>query len=97
LWNYSPPGEKGEVKEVSLRFAGMTGKHHVSIQHADTGYGSVQAAYEAMGKPRYPTREQFAKLRQAAQLPPAETRVFSGNQLEITLPPYCLALVEIKQ
>lgn len=96
LWNYAPPGEKGHTKEVSLHFTGMSGKHHASIQHADTGYGLVQAAYEAMGKPRYLTRDQIAKLQQAAQLPPAEQRVFTGNELRITLPPYCLALIEIQ-
>ena len=51
LWNYSPPGNKGASKEVSLHFKGMFGKHLVRVQHADVGYGSVQAAYEAMGKP----------------------------------------------
>ncbi|HEY6252100.1 MAG TPA: glycosyl hydrolase family 39 [Candidatus Angelobacter sp.] len=96
LWNYSPPGEKGASKEVSLHFAGMSGKHHVSIQHADEGYGAVHAAYEAMGSPKYPTPAQIAKLQQAAQLPPAQTLSLTGDQLKITLPPYCLALVEIR-
>ncbi|HYY70607.1 MAG TPA: glycosyl hydrolase family 39, partial [Terriglobales bacterium] len=97
LWNYFPPGEKGAPKEVTLQFAGLSGKHR-SIQHADSRYGTgaVEAAYKDMGSPKYPTREQLAKLRQAAQLPPAEKRVFSGSQLKIVLPPYCLALVEIR-
>jgi xylan 1,4-beta-xylosidase len=96
LWNYSPPGDKGATKEVSLHFTGMTGTHHALIQHADRGYGAVRAAYEAMGKPQYPNRVQFARLRQAAKLPPAEKRLFTGNQLKIVLPPFCLALVEIR-
>jgi xylan 1,4-beta-xylosidase len=50
-----------------------------------------------MGNPKYPTREQLAKLRQAAQLPPAESRTISGNELKIVLPPYCLALLELRE
>lgn len=96
LWNYSPPDEKGVTKEVVLHFSGMSGKHHVSIQHADSGYGAVHAAYEAMGNPPYPSQTQIAKLRQAAQLPPVEHLVFTGNELKISLPPYCLALIEIR-
>lgn len=96
LWNYSPPGEEGETREVSLHFNGMVGKHNVTIQNADTAYGRVQAAYEAMGKPQYPTQDQIAKLRQAAQLSLPEKRVLTGNELKITLPPYCLAVVEIQ-
>jgi xylan 1,4-beta-xylosidase len=96
LWNYSPPGEKGASKEITLQFNAMSGKHRISIQHADSGYGAVQAAYEAMGRPRYPTQAQIDRLRQAAQLPPVENRAFKGNQLKIILPPYCLALVEIQ-
>jgi xylan 1,4-beta-xylosidase len=97
LWNYSPPGEKGASKEVTLHFAGMSGKHHVSIQHADKGYGAVHDAYEAMGSPTYPTQAQIARLQHAAHLPPAQKLSFTGDQLKITLPPYCLALVEIRR
>lgn len=96
IWNYSPPDEKGMTKAVVLHFSGMSGKHHVSIQHADAGYGAVRAAYGVMGNPPYPTQSQIAKLRQAAQLPPVEHLVFTGNELKISLPPYCLALVEIR-
>ena len=96
LWNYAPPGEKGISKEVSLHFAGLSGKHRVTIQHADEGYGAVQAAYEAMGKPAYPSAAQTAQLQQAAHLPAPQNLSLTGNELKINLPPYCLALVEIR-
>lgn len=96
LWNASPPGEKGSVKEMSLHFTGIAGHRHASIQFADTGEGAVKAAYEAMGSPRYPSREQFTKLRQSAQLPAAKTQVLAGNELKLTLPPSSLMLVEIR-
>ena len=96
VWNYFPPGEEGAAKEITLHFSGMTGRHQATIRHADTGYGAVKAAYEGMGSPRYPTRSQTAKLREAARLPPAEKRVFGGGELKIPLPPYGLALVEVR-
>lgn len=96
VWNYSPPGEKGNAKDVVLHFTGAGNKHQVTIQLADTGYGAVHAAYEAMGSPRYPTQDQIAKLRQAAKLPPAEKRELNGNELKITLPPYGLALIDLR-
>src|SRR5262249_28786831 len=96
LWNYSNPGEKGASKEVSLHFAGLSGKHRATIQHADEGYGAVRAAYEAMGSPMYPTQSKITKLQQAAPLPPPRNVAFIGDQLKISLPPFCLALVEIR-
>jgi xylan 1,4-beta-xylosidase len=48
-----------------------------------------------MGKPRYPTQQQLAELRKAAELPAPEASTFGGNELKLILPPYGLALVEI--
>jgi xylan 1,4-beta-xylosidase len=96
LWNYFPPGETGVAKQVTLRFEGITGKRGVTVQRSDSGNGSVWAAYEKMGKPRYPTQQQLAELRKAAELPAPEARTFDGSELKITLPPYGLALVEIR-
>jgi len=95
LWNYLPPGQEGAPIELTLRFTGLTGTHQAEIQFSDSNKGAVKVAYEAMGMPQYPTAEQLEKLREAAHLPPAQKRVLSGNQLELTLPPYGLALVEI--
>ena len=96
LWNYFPPGEQGVPKQVTLRFKGITGKRRLTVQRSDSGDGSVWAAYEKMGKPRYPTQQQLAELRKAAELPAPEARTFGGKELKLILPPYGLALVEIR-
>jgi hypothetical protein len=49
-----------------------------------------------MGSPRYPTRSQIQQLREAAELPAAETHPLENNQLTLTLPTHGLALVELK-
>jgi xylan 1,4-beta-xylosidase len=96
LWNYDPPGNPGPAKTVTLRLKGLRGKHRVTIQRAYEGDGAVAAAYEKMGKPRYPTAQQYEALRAAAALPPAETKKLKGDEITLALPPYGLALVEIR-
>ena len=56
------------------------------------------AAWEAMGKPDFPSREQQEKLRKAAELGPPEIRRLSAanpSTLALTLAPQSLALIEI--
>lgn len=96
LWNYFPPGKKGARKDVMLQLTGLAGKHTALIQFADSADGAVQAAYNAMGSPKYPTPSQLLALRKAAQLPAPQKRVFTGSQLKMALAPYSLALVEIR-
>lgn len=96
LWNYYPPAEPGATRTVTLRFAGLKGRHRVTIQHADTGEGAVLAAYKKMGSPASPTEEQVATLRKASAMPAPATAALHGDELTVTLPPYCLALVEIR-
>jgi xylan 1,4-beta-xylosidase len=49
-----------------------------------------------MGKPVYPTSQQIAKLRQAAELPAPELKSVARGQITLTLPPQGLALVELQ-
>ena len=50
-----------------------------------------------MGRPVYPTRAQIAELRQAAELPPPETRIAPAGEADHELPPQGLALIEIRK
>jgi hypothetical protein len=54
----------------------------------------VSRRYAEIGKPPYPTAKQWEELRQAAQLPPAEKKSLSRGELELSLPPKGLAVVE---
>jgi xylan 1,4-beta-xylosidase len=57
----------------------------------------VLAAYDTMGRPAYPTRQQIAELRRAAALPPAEPEALSRGELTLLVPPQGLALIELDQ
>jgi xylan 1,4-beta-xylosidase len=75
---------------------GQTGKPRASIYRLDSDHGSLLRRYSEMGKPAYPTSKQLDELRRAAQLAPPETKSFSRGEMEITLPPQGLAIVEFK-
>lgn len=100
VWNLFLPGQAGAAKEVTLRIHGLHGGERAVIQQVDGEHGSALAAWNAMGRPDTPTREQQEKLREAGKLPPPVTRALTAEgpvrTLKLTLPPHGLALVEIK-
>jgi xylan 1,4-beta-xylosidase len=61
----------------------------------DAGHGNVLAAFDAMGRPASPTRQQIDALRAASQLPAAELVVPDGSRIDVTVPGQGLALLEV--
>jgi xylan 1,4-beta-xylosidase len=88
IWNYAEPGEQPAAREFDLKIAGA---RSLRIRQVDRDSGSALTKWEQMGKPDFPTREQQAQLRAAAQLPAA--RPLRGTK--VTLAPQALALIEI--
>jgi xylan 1,4-beta-xylosidase len=96
VWNLAEPGAAGSPRTVHLRFEHFGGKHHVTIARVDRDHGDVLPAYEKMGSPTYPTQQQLVALRQAAVLPPDETRTLKGDELTLEIPAHGLAVIELK-
>ncbi len=96
VWNLFLPEETGAPKTLTLELKGLTGRHRAVIHRLDSEHGSLLHAYEAMGRPVSPTREQIEQLRRAAALPPPEAGPLTGNRVTLTLPPHGLALIEIR-
>ena len=99
VWNYAPPGNGGAPKHVTLSLRGLAGANEARIQMVDRDHGNALAAWEKMGKPDFPSREQQQKLRRAAELGPPEIRQLTGTSpatLTLTVPPQGLALIEIR-
>src|SRR6202789_2451719 len=86
VWNLAAPGAAGSPETVHLRFAHLSGKHHITIARVDRDHGDVLPAYEKMGSPTYPTPQQLVALRQAAVLPADETRTLKGDDLTLEIP-----------
>jgi len=95
IWNYAPPSQPGTEEKVTLKFQGIKVRH-ASIARVDSTHGDVQALYEQMGRPAYPTGAQIAALDKGAQLPAPENASLKDGELTLTLPTYGLAVIEVK-
>ena len=98
VWNYAAPKEAGSPREFRLEVAGLNGPQHARIQVVDAQHGSPLAAWEAMGRPAFPTRQQIELLRDAARLPDARVvDIAPGGPATVlvNLQPHALALVRI--
>lgn len=98
VWNLVPPEQTGlaQPKTIHLRFEHLLGTPRAYISRVDHDHGDVHSAYEKMGRPRFPTREQTETLQQAPQLPPPEVRDLNNGELTIDLAPDGLAVVRLK-
>jgi xylan 1,4-beta-xylosidase len=98
VWNYAAPEEAGTPRDIRLAVTGLNGLQHARIRIVDNRHGSPLAAWEAMGRPAFPTRLQVRQIRDAARLPDAVTEDLApGNPtiVSLTLQPHALALVQI--
>jgi xylan 1,4-beta-xylosidase len=95
VWNIADPGTLGPAKEVELRFAHAR-VSSMQVTHLDPDHGDVQKAYEAMGSPRYPTKQQIEKLRATGKLAPPETHEVKDASVRLRIPSQGLVLIETK-
>jgi len=96
VWNLWLPEEQGTAKEMTIRVKDMESPRHVRIFRLDSAHGSLLSTYDAMGRPTYPTRGQFAALRTAAELPDPEVRSLERDGIRIAIPPHGLVVLEIQ-
>ena len=94
-WNMVAPGAKGADKNVEFQFPHAK-ISHVEVTRLDAGHGDIHKAYEAMGAPRFPTKEQIEKLRTAARLSPVEMHETKNGSVTIAIPSQGLVLLEGK-
>ncbi len=95
VWNAAPPGDNGLEKRVTLKFSGLSGRRRIVVHQVDGSRGSFWPVYEKMGKPRFPTAEQYQLLRNAAEKVAPESRGWSRGEVQLTLPAHALVLLEL--
>jgi xylan 1,4-beta-xylosidase len=76
--------------------AGIDPTAPVQVWALDAQHGNAVAAFEAMGRPAFPSREQLAQLRRSAALPPPDLQRFERGELRISVPCDGLVLVETR-
>jgi xylan 1,4-beta-xylosidase len=74
LWNYAPPVGDGAVYKVgepagsdrhfSIDIAELPATAHATMWRLDQTHGNVVAAFDRMGRPDFPSRDQLVQLRQ---------------------------------
>jgi xylan 1,4-beta-xylosidase len=87
---------KAEPKDFTIVLSGMKSNARAEIQTLDANHGSPLPAYEAMGSPAYPTRDQVEKLRAAAQLAPPEVKRFDHGRLTLRIEPQGLDVIAVR-
>ncbi|HTV06364.1 MAG TPA: hypothetical protein VME86_13425 [Acidobacteriaceae bacterium] len=95
-WNLVEPDAKGAGKQATLNVTGVAPDAQVSIARSDAQHGDTLAAWDKMGKPRFPTPEQIDALKRASDPGPPEVTTLKDGQLTLTLPPMGLAVVEVQ-
>jgi xylan 1,4-beta-xylosidase len=86
----------GEAKRLQVTLKGARPGQSVKVTYVDQERGSPYPTWRALGSPQYPTREQLAKIRAAAELPPPQVRKLGrASELVLELPPEGVALIEL--
>jgi xylan 1,4-beta-xylosidase len=94
VWNLVDPDKQGSAKTVVLDLRGIAA-HAANVSRLDENHGNTQGAYEAMGKPRYPTQMQIRELNKAAELALPERVDVRDGKLTLNLPVNALVIVEV--
>lgn len=96
VWNLFLPEQPGDSKDVKINVPALNGSHRATVYRLDADHGSLLSVYHSMGEPKYPTSKQLQQLRQAAELPPPEETKIEQGILSLHLPPFGLAVIEIR-
>jgi xylan 1,4-beta-xylosidase len=106
LWNYAvpvsdtatyTPGEPvGSPRHFSIDVAHLAASAHATIWRLDGKHGNAIALFDRMGRPAFPSREQIAQLRKAAQLPAPERVAVHHGKLDLDIPPQGLVVIELR-
>jgi xylan 1,4-beta-xylosidase len=87
------PAARAE-KRFSVKIEGF-GAAHARLWRLDTDHGNVMRAFEAMGRPAFPSTPQIDELRTASALSTPEEIEPRAGEFEIRIPRQGLAVLEI--
>ncbi|MGZ4816961.1 MAG: GH39 family glycosyl hydrolase, partial [Terriglobales bacterium] len=97
VWNLVEMDQlaSGQAKNMTLSFQGVRPNAAVLIYRLDAQHGNTQSAYEAMEKPRYPTRAQVEQLNRASQTGAPQRINLKQGKLNLEIPVNGLVILEI--
>jgi xylan 1,4-beta-xylosidase len=106
LWNYAPPfgtgagytpppANLGPGKRFSVTVNGVAANAAVEMWRLDADHGNVIKAYDAMGRPAFPSREQIVQLRAAGKASAPERGSLKGGKIAVDIPPQGLVVIKV--
>jgi xylan 1,4-beta-xylosidase len=105
LWNYAPPvgdtasytkGEpQGAVRHFDVDVSHLRADAQATVWRLDEEHGNAVAAFDRMGRPDFPSREQIAQLRAAGTMAVPESVTLHEGRLSLDIPPQGLVVVEL--
>ena len=105
LWNYArpdgtgsrytPPPATRSLRTFDLAIRGLSPSAPVTLWRVDDHHSNVLQAYDAMGRPAWPTPAQIARLRRAGELSAPESTRLNQGRLEVQVPQHGLVLLQI--
>jgi xylan 1,4-beta-xylosidase len=94
-WNLAEPGASVAAKTFDFSLKGVKGNAAVRIERVDQDHGDVLAAYDRMGAPLYPSKQQLQQLRDVEKPEAPHVEHLHGGSLTVTVPAQGLAVMEI--
>lgn len=105
LWNYTPPlGDTaaytpgtptGPIRHFEIDLKHLKAGAHATLWRLDQEHGNAVAAFDKMGRPDTPSREQIAQLRKAGALAAPEQVTLGDSRLSVDVPAQGLVVVEL--
>ena len=105
LWNYAPPDGTGprytpppatrQVRTFKLTVRGISPSASGELWRVDDRHSNVLEAFDAMGRPRWPTLVQIQKLKAAGRLAPPQAVRLKGGRIQVAVPQHGLFLLRL--
>ena len=106
LWNYTPPlgdtdrytpgAPSGSPKHFEIDLKHLKHGAQATVWRLDQDHGNAVAAFDKMGRPDWPSREQIKALREAGKLAAPQPATLTDGRLSIDVPPQGLVVVELR-
>src|SRR6185312_411044 len=105
MWNYAEPVStkttyvdarpKGSSKRFTVEVSRLGAVDSATVWRLDYDHGNVIRAFDAMGRPAYPSHAQVLALRQAARPAAPERIAVRDGRFSLDVPPQGLVVVQL--
>jgi xylan 1,4-beta-xylosidase len=106
LWNYArpdgtgprytPPPATRPLRTFDITLRNLDPSAHAELWRVDDQHGNVVSAFDAMGRPPWPTRAQIRTLQAAARLSAPQEIPLDQGRVQLQVPQHGLALLQIE-